>query len=249
LDRMKLNIKWLGVDFGQCIMDPSGLRNPLMFGEIMRELGRPEEIAERIHRYRRMKEKYQTYSLIKEGHRPEIREYVFDNDAEAWELFAEYEQRLLMPAEGIADTLAWLREQGIICDVVAELKKTLGPIGSDHVTMFLRRQGLSRYFDYFYSPSGRVRLRDGKADFGCKGKDKTSGTMYDYLLEDLARRGIDIDECAIIGDKPSTDIEPSRRRGFHTIQFTGYIDMGCSEHAEYRVESFPQLRGFVTGVK
>jgi len=73
---MTLNIKWLGVDFGQCIMDPSVLRNPLMFGEIMRDLGRPEEIAERIHRYRRMKEKYQNYSLIKEGHRPEIREYI-----------------------------------------------------------------------------------------------------------------------------------------------------------------------------
>jgi len=246
---MTLNIKWLGVDFGQCLMDPRGLRNPLMFGEIMRDLGRPEEIAERIHRYRRMKEKYQNYSLMKEGHRPEIREYVFGNDDEAWELFSEYEQRLLMPADGIADTLAWLREQGIICDVVAELKKTLGPIGSDHVTMFLQRQGLSQYFDYFYSPSGRVRLSDGKADFGCQGKDKTSGTMYDYLLEDLARRGINIDECAIIGDKLSTDIEPSRRRGFHTIQFTGYIDMGPSEYAEYRVESFPQVKEFVKGVK
>jgi len=246
---MTLTIKWLGVDFGQCIMDPSGLRNPLMFGEIMRDLGRPEEIAERMHRYRRMKEKHQTYSLIKEGHRPEIREYVFDNDDEAWELFAEYEQRLLMPAEGIAETLAWLREQGIICDVVAELKKTLGPIGSDHVTMFLQRQGLIQYFDHFYSPCGRVRLRDGKADFGCQGKDKTSGTMYDYLLEDMARRGINIDECAIIGDKLSTDIEPSRRRGFHTIQFTGYIDMGPSKYAEYRVESFPQLKEFVKGVK
>jgi len=81
------------------------------------------------------------------------------------------------------------------------------------------------------------------------GKDKTSGTMYDYLREDLARRGIKIDECAIIGDKLSTDIEPSRRRGFHTIQFTGYIDMGRSEHAEYRVESFPQLKEFVRGIK
>ena len=42
---MTLYLKWLGVDFGQCIMDPRGLRNPLVFNDIMKELGRPEEIA------------------------------------------------------------------------------------------------------------------------------------------------------------------------------------------------------------
>jgi len=77
---MALNIKWLGVDFGQCIMDPKGLRNPLMFGEIMRDMSKPEQINEKIHKYRRMKEKYVTYGFLKEGHRPEIQEYVLDGD-------------------------------------------------------------------------------------------------------------------------------------------------------------------------
>lgn len=66
---MTLNLRWLGFDFGQCMSDPVGLRNPLMFGGIMRELGRLEEIAERIHRYHRMKETYGTYGYIREGPR------------------------------------------------------------------------------------------------------------------------------------------------------------------------------------
>ena len=34
-----MDVKWVGFDFGQCIMEPGGLRNPLLFGEIYKELG------------------------------------------------------------------------------------------------------------------------------------------------------------------------------------------------------------------
>ena len=245
---MTLYLKWLGVDFGQCIMDPRGLRNPLVFNDIMKELGRPEEIAMRIHRYHRMKEKYLTYSIIKEGHKDEILDFVFDGDEEAMQIFSRKEQEELMVAEGLEEALQYLRSEGIICDVVSELKKTLGPVGTDVITTFLERKGIIKYFDYFYSPQGKLNLGDNSIDFGVKGKDKALGTMYDYLVEDLAKRGIKVGEAAMVGDKLTTDIEQPRKRGFHTIQFTGYIDMGLSEYAEYRVHSFLELKDLIKGV-
>lgn len=246
---MTLNLRWLGFDYGQCMMDPVGLRNPVMFGEIMRELGRPEEIAETMHRYRRMKETYGTYGFIKEGHKPEILEYVFDGDEEAMALFDKYEIGLLLPGKGFVETLPWLREQGIRMDIVAEGKKTLGPITSVAILPFLQNNGLTQYFGYLYMPMGKINLADSSVDLSCQGKDKTSGTLYEYIIEDLAKQGIKVDECAMIGDKLTTDIEQPRKRGFHTIQFTGCVDMGSSEYAEYRVNSFLELKDFVRGIK
>ena len=245
---MTLYIKWLGVDFGQCIMDPRGLRNPLVFNDIMKELGRPEEIPKRMQRYRMMKEKYETYGAIKEGHKDEILSYVFDGDEEAMKIFNRKEQEELGLGDGLAETLQYLRGQGIICDVVAELKKTLGPVGSDMITKFLERKGIIEYFDYFYSPQCRLDLKDMTADYGIKGKTKASGELYDYLMKDLARRGIKVEEAAMIGDKLKTDIEPPRKRGFHTIQFTGYIDLGRSEYAEYKVKNFHDLKDLIKGM-
>jgi FMN phosphatase YigB (HAD superfamily) len=242
---MTLYLKWLGVDFGQCIMDPRGLRNPLFFNDIMKELGKPEEAQERMHRYRRMKEKYGTYGAIKEGHKDEILSFVFDGDEEAMEIFNRKEQEELALGDGLEETLQYLRGEGIICDVVAELKKTLGPVGSDMITKFLETKGIIRYFDYFYSPQCRINLREKTADYGIKGKTKASGELYDYLMEDLGRRGLKVEEAAMIGDKLKTDIEPPRKRGFHTIQFIGYIDFGPSDYAEFRVKSFTELKDFV----
>ena len=246
---MTIYLKWLGVDFGQCIMDPRNLRNPLFFNDIMKEVGKPEELEEKMHLYRRMKEKYLTYGAIKEGHRDEILSFVFDDDKEAMEIFARKEQEELALGDGLEEALKYLRGEGIICDVVAELKKTLGPVGSDMITKFIERKGIIKYFDYFYSPQARINLRDKTADYSIKGKTKASGELYDYLIEDLARRGIKVEEAAMIGDKLKTDIEPPRKRGFHTIQFTGYIDLGQSEYAEYKVKSFHELKDLIKGVR
>ena len=32
----------------------------------------------------------------------------------------------------------------------------------------------------------------------------------------------------MVGDKPSTDIDPAHDRGFKTIQYTGFVDLGPS---------------------
>ena len=246
---MPIAAKWVGFDFGQCLMDPSGLRNYRVIGDVCKEMGEPERIDERIHRYRVLKEKYGSYGAIKEGHRDEILSYVFENDKEAMEIFGVKEQEHLKAAPGAEEALQYLRDRGIERAVVAELKKTLGPIGTDIVTRFLKSKGLLHYFDELVSPQGSVNLRDGSVDLRYKGKTKEEGTLYDELLKELLKRGIQPSEAVMIGDKLWTDISPAKKRGFKTIQYIGYINYGSSEDADFVISNFRELENIVKGVK
>jgi FMN phosphatase YigB (HAD superfamily) len=246
---MAIAAKWVGFDFGQCLMDPSGLRNHLVIGDVCKEMGEPERIEEKIHRYRVLKEKYGSYGAIKEGHRDEILSYVFENDKEAMEVFGAKEQEHLKAAPGTEEALQYLRDQGIERAVVAELKKTLGPIGTDIVTRFLKSKGLLHYFDELVSPQGSVNLRDGSVDLRYKGKTKEEGTLYDELSKDLLKRGIQPSEAVMIGDKLWTDITPAKKRGFKTIQYIGYINYGSSEDADFVISNFRELENIVKGAR
>jgi FMN phosphatase YigB (HAD superfamily) len=245
---MAIEAKWVGIDFGQCLMDPSGLRNYRVIGDVCKEMGEPELIEERIHRYRVLKEKYGSYGAIKEGHRDEILSYVFENNAEAMEIFSLKEQEHLKVASGTEEALQYLQDQGIERAVVAELKKTLGPIGTDIVTRFLKSKGLLGYFNELVSPQGSINLRDGSVDLRYKGKTKEEGTLYDELAKDLLKRDIETSEAVMIGDKLWTDISPAKRRGFKTIQYIGYINYGSSEDADFVISDFRELKEIVKGV-
>jgi FMN phosphatase YigB (HAD superfamily) len=246
---MTVLVKWVGIDFGQCLMDPSGLRNYRVVGDVCKEIGEPELIDERIHRYHVLKEKYGSYGAIKEGHRDEILSYVFDNNTEAMEIFGKKEQEHLKAAPGTEEALQYLKEQGIERAVVAELKKTLGPIGTDIVTRFLKSKGLLHYFDELISPQGSILLRDGSVDLKYKGKTKEEGSLYDELTKDLRGRGIQPSEGVMIGDKLWTDISPAKKRGFNTIQYIGYINYGSSPDADFVISNFHELKSIVKGVK
>jgi FMN phosphatase YigB (HAD superfamily) len=246
---MAIEVKWVGFDFGQCLMDPSGLRNYLVIGDVCKEMGEPEMIAERIHRYRVLKEKYGSYGAIKEGHRDEISTYVFENNAEAMEIFGLKEQEHLQVAPGVEEALQYLRDQGIERAVVAELKKTLGPIGTDIVTRFLKSKNLLEYFDQLISPQGSVNLHDGSVDLRYKGKTKEEGTLYDELAQDLLKQGIKTSEAVMIGDKLWTDISPAKKRGFKTIQFIGYINYGSSDDVDFVIADFHELKDIVRGIR
>lgn len=245
---MAIEAKWCGIDFGQCLMDPSGLRNHLVIGDVCKELGKPELIDERIHRYRVLKEKYGSYGAIKEGHRDEILSYVFDGDTQAMEVFGLKELEHLKLAEGAEEALSYLRDQGIHTAVVAELKKTLGPIGSDAITGFLKHKNVMSYFEELVTPQGRVDLRDGSVDTKYQGKTKEEGTLYDELAKALLARGIETSEAVMIGDKIWTDITPAQKRGFKTIQYIGYINYGASE-ADFVISHFRELKEIIKGVK
>ena len=239
-----MEVKWCGVDYGQCIMEPGGLRNPRMFGDLYKILGRPELIPEKIRKYRILKEKYGSFSLIKEGHRDEIHSYVLDDDPEAIALFSDLEQELLDMGDGLEDALIYLQGQGIELQVVSEMKKTLGPVGTDIVSLFLKRKGLVKYFKEVVTPHGKVNLEKDTVDPRYKGHTKKSGALYDVLAEELKERGIETHEAVMVGDKPETDIDPAHDRGFKTIQYKGFIDLGESK-ADIIIHSFEELKNIL----
>jgi FMN phosphatase YigB (HAD superfamily) len=246
---MAIELKWVGFDFGQCMMDPTGLRNHLVIGDVCKALGEPERIEERIYKYRVLKEKYGSYSVVKEGHRDEIMSYVFDNHEEAKEVFSFKEQEHLLMGKGLEEALRFLRDAGIHLAVVAELKKTLGPMGTDIVTRFLKNKDLIKYFEEVVTPQGKIDLRDGSIDLKYKGKTKEEGTLYDELVKDLRARAIDPLEGAMVGDKLATDITPAKKRGFKTIQFIGYINYGHSEDVDFVISDFRELEDIIKGKK
>ncbi|MBN1101815.1 MAG: HAD hydrolase-like protein [Deltaproteobacteria bacterium] len=236
-----MEVKWCGFDYGQCIMEPGGLRNPRMFGDLYKKLGKPELIPEKIVKYRILKEKYGSFSLIKEGHRDEIHSFVLDDDPEAIALFSDLEQDLLDMGEGLEEALEYLQDQGIELQVVSEMKKTLGPVGTDIVSRFLKRRGLVKYFRELVTPQGKIDLVKETVDPRYKGRTKKDGTLYDVLAQELAERSIRTHEAVIVGDKPETDIDPAHDRGFKTIQYKGFIDLGESK-ADVVIHSFAELK-------
>jgi FMN phosphatase YigB (HAD superfamily) len=243
---MVFKVKWCGFDFGQCIMHPGGLRNSLVFGDIYKQLGKPELIPDKMRRYRILKEKYGTYGRIKEGHRDEIHSYVLDNDPEAMELFSEQEQKRLAIAEGLVDALEYLTSQGIWLQVISEMKKTLGPVGTDLVSKFLKGKGLLKYFKELITPQGKIDLQYDTLDPRYKGRTKKDGSLYDVLVQELKEQGIAPQEAVMVGDKPETDIDPAHDRGFKTIQYTGYYDFGNSK-ADVVISSFEELKKILKG--
>ena len=240
-----MEVKYCGFDFGQCIQNPGGLRNPLVFGDICKELGTPERIQETVRRYRVLKEKYGTYGRIKEGHRDEISSFVLDGDPRATGLFAEKEQEYLDMAEGLVDALDYLDAQGLRLQVITEMKKTLGPVGTDFISTFLKRRGLVKYLKELVTPQGKINLEDDSLDLKYRGKSKKDGSIYVVLIQELKEQGIEPHEAVIIGDKPETDINPAHDLGFKTIQYTGYIDLGESK-ADFVIDSFTALKNIVT---
>ena len=73
---------------------------------------------------------------------------------------------------------------------------------------------------------------------------KKDGTLYDVLAEELKELGIEPHEAVMIGDKPSTDIDPAHDRGFKTIKYTGFIDLGKSK-ADLVIDSFQELKNII----
>ena len=241
----KERIKWIGVDYGQCLMTPSSLRNPRMFGDIGKLVGKQEMVPVWIVKMRRLKEKYGSYSKIKEGHKDEIESWVLDNDHEAYEIFNQKEQELLGLALGAYDFIIWINEKGFKPWIVSELKKTLGRVGSDAITKFLINKGIIQYFTYFVTPQGKMDLATGERFSGYDGTSKESGTLYDLLVKELEEQHIEPKNCIMIGDKLSTDIIPPKKRGFITIQYTGHIDMGPCDSTDYYAKDWVEVKEII----
>jgi len=240
-----IDVKWAGIDFGQCMMDTRKMRTYLVIGDACKQMGESDLIDVRIHKFRLLKEKYGSYSTVKRAHRDEIISYVFDDRPDAREVLSWVEQEHICMANGLEDALAYLCDQGIKLSVVSELKKTLGPMGTDVVSRFLERHNLTGYVRDVICPQGRFDVISGSVDLKYKGKTKEEGTIYDELARDLKNEGIAVSEAVMIGDTLWTDISPAKMRGFRTIQYTGYTDMGYCEDADFRISDFRQLKKIV----
>ena len=243
---MMIEVKWCGFDFGQCLMEPTNLRNPLLWGDILKELGKPEKVSKTIQKYRTLKEKYGEYGIVKEGHRDQILSYVLDNDQEAMNLFSKKEKELLGPGIGLKEALDYLRSKQIDINIVSELKKTLGAVSSNIITEFLDRNNLKHYFNEVITPQGKIDVSTGNVDSSYKGLTKQAGTIYDKLKKELLQKGIQTSEAIIIGDKPATDIIPAKEKGFYTVQYVGYIDYG-DVGADFKIKDLSQLINIIKG--
>lgn len=241
-------VKWVGIDFGQCLMEPTGLRSYLLLGDVLKAHGKPEIIQETQKKFRVLVEACGGHSPMKESHRDKIHSYVFDGDDEAMELFNSLERDYLNVGEGAEEALQYMNDQGLSVNVVAELKKTLGAVGKDAVSRFLTGKKLTHYFECMYTPQGKIDLKSGAIDESYRGKTKQSGQLYERLLEELKPRGITPEEILMVGDKIETDINPPRRLGIKTVQYIGYSDHGPSE-SDYKVSSFHELKTLLEGMK
>ena len=76
--------------------------------------------------------------------------------------------------------IEYLRNIGIEVSIVAELKRTLGPISKDVVMEFLRYQNIMQYFDELITPQGKINIRSGTVDPKYIGKSKDKEDYYNY---------------------------------------------------------------------
>lgn len=243
-----LQVKWCGIDFGQCLMEPTGLRTYLVIGDVYKEAGKPEGIPEAVKKFREVVEAYGGHSPLKESHRDKIHTYVFNGDDRLMEIFSQKEKEHLSVGVGAEEALKYLNEEGIDVNIVAELKKTLGAMGKNIITNFLNAKNLIKFFHCLYTPQGKMDLSNGSIDESYIGRTKESGALYEKLVEEIGGLGIKPSEMLMVGDKIATDINPPHRLGIKTVQYTGYIDMGPSD-ADYRVSSFSELKDLIQGVK
>ena len=237
---MVLEVKWCGFDYGECIMNADAVRNAILYGDTYKALGKPELISEKIGRHRVLKEKYGSYPILQEGHRDDIYSFVLGKDKTAIELLRLEEQELLDTADDLEEALVHLKREGIETAVVTEMKYSRNPLGDDRISRFLKKRNLDKYFKDVITPVGKVTLETNSVDGRYEGATKAQGTIYDVLAKDLRERGIGTHEAVMVGDRPGMDINPARKRGFKTIQYTGFTNHGPSE-ADIVISSFGEL--------
>lgn len=71
--------------------------------------------------------------------------------------------------------------------------------------------------------------KSGTIDLRYKGATKKEGTLYAVLAQDLKDKALEPHEAFVVADRPETDIGPAQERGFRTIQYRGFVNLGASK--------------------
>ncbi len=244
---MLSDVSWFGIDFAFTMMNPLTMHHSVVIPEMYRFLGRPEEGAARFEKWTKLRDSmgspsdlpHQKVRLLKEYNRERLNAEVFDDDPRAIRMYAEMEAKARKPCPGLADALEVLKQRKRHLSVVSEVSSVDGILA---ITAFMQVNGIAGLFDEMITPAGRF-APEGKLldETPFKGATKKEGTIYMRLANYLDSNGIRARQRAMIGDDPKLDIEFAKKQGFVTVQYTGIIDRGRSEHADLVISDWQEL--------
>ncbi len=241
------DVKWFGIDFAFTIMNPLTLHHSVVIPEMYRRLGRKSEGPKRLKVWYKLRDSmgspddqpHQKVRLLKEYNRERFYAEVFDNDPDVIGMYAEMEATERRPPDDLKAALEYLKRKGKSLSVVSEVS---GIKGTLTVSASLRAHHLLGLFDEIITPAGRFspegKLLDENAFAGSSKKD---GTIYERLAVYLDSEGIHAGQRAMVGDDPKLDVDLAKKYGFITIQYTGVIDRGRTEKADYLLTRWSEL--------
>ncbi len=249
LESIAMRVRWCGLDFGETVMNPYTLHQSKIIAEIYEELGRKEEARGRVAKWYELRDTFggpgdrpeQRVRQLKQYAKDRIYAEVLGGDPRAARLYDEKEAKGFTPTGGVASFLGRLKRSGVEVAVVSESSSLAASLA---ISRFLEVHHLSDFFGDIFTPVGRFHANGELLSSGFAGATKRSGTLYDLLGSLLRERGVTPAEGAMVGDDPLLDVEYPKLRGFVGIQYTGVVDRGRSESADYTIaswEEFPDL--------
>ncbi len=231
-------IRWIGFDYGQCLMDSTNRKLEYWMAAVFidEEKNRPGIIDEKIRMYKALIEKYGDFRRLHERGRNEVEEEILEKNPCLIRKYYESEIKLLKPANGVRGALKYLKSKGHSLNIVSEV----GSVSQMNVIIeFLNLYNLRHFFSRIYSPLGVIR-EDGELDKSFKGVSKEDGSIYNKLKRELEEVGIDTSEAVIIGDHPVKDVIMAKKFGFITVHYAAKNEP--SEKADYVIKHFSELK-------
>jgi len=238
-------VKWIGLDYGETVMNPFTLHQSELIRSIYRRLGKEGEAEERVQMWYALRDsvgaKFAEPNLrareVKQYARGRIYSDVLGGVREAARLYDGGEAKGFTPARGVKEALMRLKRDGVPAVIVSESSSTTAAMA---ISRFLRVHGLRGLFREVITPAGRFGVGGELLGAEFEGKTKRDGTMYDQLREYLSIGGVRSEDAAMVGDDPVLDIANSKQRGFVAVQYTGVVDRGASV-ADYVIDDWSKL--------
>ncbi|OFW34188.1 MAG: hypothetical protein A3G76_05265 [Acidobacteria bacterium RIFCSPLOWO2_12_FULL_65_11] len=246
LRRPATPIRWCGIDYGETIMNPLTLHQSAVIREIYGELGRAAEAEERVQRWYRVRATMGPSSTaphllvrdLKQYARDRIATEIFDDDKEVLTRYEVKEVMAFAIPESVEGALKLLQSKTVGVAIVSE---SASVTGVQAISRFLKARAFNQYFQEIITPAGRFSVDGQLVDPTFTGATKKAGTIYEKIREYLKTKGIPSSAAAIIGDDPQLDVEHARPYGFFTVQYTGVIDRGGSEKADFAMKDWKDI--------